>query len=87
MEDKIKHTLLFGCEEHFEGLGKNSVIVTYMAVEGFRVNFWRHMWCGDNALRFTMPNNYSISSKKETTIQQVQKLHERESHWTKGPKV
>lgn len=31
MEDKRIHTFLFECEEHFEGLGKNSVIVTYMA--------------------------------------------------------
>lgn len=33
--------------------------------KGRRISVWRYRWWGDNALRFTFPNIYSISSKKE----------------------
>ena len=58
-----------------------SKLLLYDVGHGTRVQFWKHVWCGDCTLQEAFPELYCISRTKDSSVAEVMCWSAGRIHW------
>ena len=58
-----------------------SKLLLYDVGHGTRVQFWKHVWCGDCTLQEVFPELYCISRTKDSSVAEVMCWSAGRIHW------
>ena len=58
-----------------------SKLLVYDVGDGTRVNFWKHVWCGDCTLQEAFPELYCLNRSKDSSVAEVMGWSVGRFHW------
>ena len=55
--------------------------ISYMVGDGSRIKFWHAPWCGDQSLKLSFPELYSLARNPEATVAESMQIQGSSIHW------
>uniref|UniRef100_A0A2N9HYE7 Reverse transcriptase zinc-binding domain-containing protein n=1 Tax=Fagus sylvatica TaxID=28930 RepID=A0A2N9HYE7_FAGSY len=55
--------------------------ISYMVGDGSRIKFWHAPWCGDQPLKMSFPELYSLARNPEATVANTMQIQGSSIHW------